>query len=128
MVKGGVYTRKQLYRRAVTKKNTNNYSYDCFNNVPEEDHIPVVKQRYSFKEMAKLYRDRYNLNKYYKKEKFHIKEVRFKSEVKVILIPQLAEYEYAGLLNNLWYSQDDYFHFHNEQQKEIEYNSKNNTL
>ena len=66
--------------------------------------------------------NKYDISKYYKKERFHIKKVNFQKEVRVILIPQLAEYEKAGLTENLWYSQDDYFNFHNEYEKYVQNN------
>mgnify|MGYP003336627983 CR=1 FL=1 len=129
----GVLSRKQLYRRAITK-NVNNNVFDYFNDylkdIPEEDFIPYKNNIGAYNFVNKYYENmnKYDINKYYKKERFHIKKVNFQKEVRVILIPQLAEYEKAGLTENLWYSQDDYFNFHNEYEKYVQNNNKYNTI
>ena len=47
----------------------------------------------------------------YKKLNFNKKMVKFDKFVSVILIPSRKEYEFFGLINELWYTEKDYILF-----------------
>ena len=54
------------------------------------------------------------------KNKSDNKQVNFKNEVKVVLIPDRKEFKNASLTNNLWYEYSDYLEFRRSYISELE--------